>query len=101
MGLACWNSVFSRTIEGATVRANKGWRINAGCRNAPRSVFFPVNTRLTSRETRNALAICDVCPVKDECLASAIDNREYYGIWGGTTELQRRPLIDVAIGIRS
>lgn len=101
MGFACWNSVFSRTDEGATVRANKGWRINAGCRNAPRSVFFPINTRLTSRETRNALAICDVCPVKDECLASAIDNREYYGIWGGTTELQRRPLIDVAIGIRS
>lgn len=80
---------------------NREWRSHAGCRSVPREVFFPVNTRITSQETRAALAICRLCPVREQCLASAIDNREYYGIWGGTTEVMRRPMIDAAIGIRS
>jgi len=78
---------------------HESWRDSAGCRSVPRSVFFPVNTRITSQETRAALAICRACPVRTECLNSAIDNREYYGIWGGTTESIRRPMIDAALGV--
>lgn len=73
---------------------DRTWRSHAGCRTVPREVFFPVNTRITSAETRTALAICRQCPVREECLASAVRNREYYGIWGGTTEAIRRPMID-------
>lgn len=75
------------------------WRSHAGCRTVPREVFFPINTRVTSVETRAALRICSECPVRLQCLESAIENREYYGIWGGTTESMRRPMIDAAIGL--
>jgi WhiB family transcriptional regulator, redox-sensing transcriptional regulator len=30
-----------------------------------------------------AKAFCVECPVKDECLASAIERREPWGVWGG------------------
>ena len=40
----------------------------------------------TPREARLALeakSICSSCPIKDECLNIAIENRERYGVWGG------------------
>jgi WhiB family redox-sensing transcriptional regulator len=84
-----------------SIKVNRieSWRDSAACLSVPRSVFFPVNTRSTSQETRAALAICRSCPVRAECLNSAINNREYYGIWGGTTEATRRPMIDAALGV--
>ena len=39
---------------------------------------------------RIAKDICDVCPVKKECLQFALDTDEGEGIWGGTSERQRR-----------
>ena len=30
------------------------------------------------------------CPVKGDCLESAVVIREPYGIWGGLTEVERR-----------
>lgn len=37
-----------------------------------------------------AKAICSNCPVKRECLDWAVDNRQYFGIWGGVTEEERK-----------
>jgi WhiB family redox-sensing transcriptional regulator len=39
-----------------------------------------------------AKAICATCPVQPECLRYAIETRQEYGIWGGTTEDERRGL---------
>jgi WhiB family redox-sensing transcriptional regulator len=37
-----------------------------------------------------ALHICKTkCPVKEECLAHAMENEERHGTWGGTTPRQR------------
>ena len=33
--------------------------------------------------------ICDVCPVKEECLDHALDNKERFGMWGGLVPLER------------
>lgn len=52
-------------------------------------LFFPprgVNT------TESAKAICQRCPVLDECRDYAIPQSLLHGIWGGTTETQRRRL---------
>ena len=48
------------------------------------------------REQR-AKAICRTCPVNTECLDFAIGGRELHGIWGGTTEVERRGLIGLSV----
>lgn len=40
-----------------------------------------------------AKAICRVCPVREECLETALAIKEPYGIWGGLTEQERRERI--------
>jgi WhiB family redox-sensing transcriptional regulator len=42
-------------------------------------------------QEREALFICEPCPIREECLEWAI-RHEQYGVWGGKTEWQRRVL---------
>lgn len=44
-----------------------------------------------AREAR-AKAVCARCHVRRDCLQYAVDNNERYGIWGGLTDVERRPL---------
>jgi len=37
-----------------------------------------------------AIAICDKCHVRDDCLTHALDHPERHGIWGGVGEKPRR-----------
>ena len=62
----------------------------AACRRpAHRGVdWFPGPT--DKAEQRRALRVCDVCPVRSECLAAHLD--EEAGIFGGTTARQRANL---------
>lgn len=70
------------------------WQGNALCRGNHAHLFFPPSTfeRKDDRERRElrAKAICDVCPVKSECIDYALSIREPFGIWGGMTEVDRR-----------
>jgi len=52
-----------------------------------RPVKDPSHKRMSPQE-RLARAICDQCPVKDECLTMHMD--EPFGIFGGLDELERR-----------
>ncbi len=65
------------------------WQDQAACYGLDAEVFFPT----TEEEAGLALSYCAVCPVKELCLAWALKNGERYGVWGGTTEQQRRRLI--------
>jgi transcription factor WhiB len=38
-----------------------------------------------------AKAICKGCPLREPCLREAMDG-EYWGVWGGTTYLERRAM---------
>lgn len=40
-----------------------------------------------------AKSFCAICPSQGDCLEYAIAHRESYGVWGGTTEVERRRLI--------
>jgi len=65
------------------------WQERSACYGLDPEVFFPT----TEEEAGLALSYCGVCPVKAVCLAWALQNGERYGVWGGTTEQQRRRLI--------
>jgi WhiB family redox-sensing transcriptional regulator len=67
---------------------NRDW-IEAGkCRDYPAKVFFPSN----GAGVEVARRICAECAVKEACLAYALANRITQGVWGGTSERQRRTL---------
>ncbi len=63
------------------------WMRRALCATeADPDVFYPPkNARATE-----AIKVCLECPVRDECLVHAVVNYETFGVWGGTSERQRR-----------
>ncbi|MFE7422004.1 WhiB family transcriptional regulator [Rhodococcus sp. NPDC057529] len=87
-------SSISREPSPATVTVDSGeWRVRAACRGADLSVFFsPDGERRHARDRREARArqICEVCPVLVQCRDHALAVGEPYGVWGGTTEADRR-----------
>lgn len=71
-----------------------GWQLKAACRGPQAAVFFPPTVPERRDEKRfresNAKAICEMCSVRDDCLAYALTIREQHGIWGGLSETERR-----------
>ena len=63
------------------------WVEEASCRGIDGDMFYP--ELYTNEIVAAAKRVCSLCPVKDECLEHAMVNREIFGIWGGTTELER------------
>lgn len=61
---------------------------DAACATAPLEVFFPEGRNKREQEYA-AKVICASCPIQEQCLRYAIENSEL-GIWGGTTEEERK-----------
>jgi WhiB family transcriptional regulator, redox-sensing transcriptional regulator len=64
------------------------WQEQAACYGVDPDVFFPPS----EEEATLALTYCASCSIREMCLSWALKNRERYGVWGGTTEQQRRRL---------
>lgn len=62
------------------------WRDRGACRGVDPRLFFPTENTVAINEAKK---YCKSCEVKRECLEYSLLNGEY-GIWGGTTERQRR-----------
>lgn len=62
------------------------WQGLAACRSADLDLFYSTE----EEDIRAALEYCRACPVRDLCLNHAMTEREAYGVWGGTTERERR-----------
>jgi hypothetical protein len=58
------------------------WRLEAACRGLEVEDFYPVSADAAAWPQR----ICRNCPVQVPCYA----DRDQWGIWGGTTESERR-----------
>ncbi|GAB3571671.1 WhiB family transcriptional regulator [Amycolatopsis endophytica] len=70
------------------------WHARAACRDEDPELFFPVSEMGPgARQVARAKAVCASCPVRAECLAYALDAGLDNGIFGGTTEQERRSLI--------
>lgn len=76
-------------MKSSTRTAGDGtWREAALCAQTDPEAFYPDK----GGSTREALAVCRRCPVQGPCLEYALVHDERFGIWGGTTERQRRRL---------
>ena len=65
------------------------WQDKAACLDADSSLFL---TGVTSRVLQ-AKAICERCPVIDDCLAFALDNEDFEPhVYGGMTGDERRAI---------
>lgn len=65
------------------------WMARGNCSFEPPSTFFPsdgVGVEIAKR-------ICEGCEVKEQCLEYALENRIDHGVWGGTSERQRRRIL--------
>jgi len=68
---------------------NTEWMSQAKCKDMDPDVFFPsdgVGVQVAQR-------VCLVCPVKLPCLEYALAHRVHEGVWGGTSERERRRLV--------
>jgi WhiB family transcriptional regulator, redox-sensing transcriptional regulator len=73
--------------------ADYTWRNDAICRDTDPELFFPVGTTghaLTQID--RAREVCGQCPVHVECLEFALETNQDSGIWGGTSEEERRTI---------
>ncbi|GGJ29609.1 WhiB family transcriptional regulator [Streptomyces brasiliensis] len=67
------------------------WRDLAACRDEDPDLFFPISdTGRSLAQTRRAKSVCHRCPVREPCLRWALRTGQAAGIWGGTTEAERR-----------
>ena len=69
------------------------WRRTAACRDTDPDLFFPVGTTGPAIEQiETAKAVCRQCDSQAACLEYAIATNQDSGIWGGTSEEERRKL---------
>lgn len=64
------------------------WYDDAACLGAESEDFFEGGPA-----TARAKALCKQCPVRELCLQAALENNERYGVWGGLTYEERRPIL--------
>jgi WhiB family transcriptional regulator, redox-sensing transcriptional regulator len=65
------------------------WMAEGNCQNHPPTTFFPPDGVGVDR----AKKICIDCPVAAACLAYALEHRIDHGVWGGTSERERRRML--------
>ncbi|MDX2343393.1 MAG: WhiB family transcriptional regulator [Acidimicrobiia bacterium] len=68
------------------ITEERPWAAFAVCKDRDPDAFFPV----TPEGEREAIRICQGCPVQADCLEFAIEARIRFGVWGGLTEKQRQ-----------
>lgn len=67
-------------------KQERNWQDKAACKGTDPNLFFPER----GAPTRPAKEICKNCIVRGTCLEYALAMGEKIGIWGGTSERERR-----------
>ena len=65
------------------------WQARGACRCLPVDLFI-----IAAKNTpdRTAVDACAGCPVRQQCLEYALADPSLVGLWGGTTERERRTI---------
>lgn len=67
------------------------WKERAACRTITPELFFPLgSTGEAVDQIAAAKGVCEVCSVRRECLQFALETNQEAGVWGGTSEEERR-----------
>lgn len=74
------------TTEETDNQDGEDWQSQANCLGVDPDLFFPER----GASTAEAKAVCAGCVVREQCLEYALANGEKFGIWGGTSERERR-----------
>jgi WhiB family redox-sensing transcriptional regulator len=67
---------------------------SGACRHADPELFFPAAHDIVGEmRAEKAKSLCAGCPVRGQCLAYALETRQKWGVWGGTTQEERQTMI--------
>lgn len=69
-------------------RDQEDWQDLALCAETDPEAYFPEK----GGSTAAAKATCDRCDVREQCLDYALTEDIHFGVWGGTSERERRKL---------
>lgn len=81
-----------QVVEGGVQESTENpeaWRSKAACKLMPIDFMFPISLP----GVEDAIRVCSNCVVIEECLEYALENKEEHGVWGGTSERERRRII--------
>ena len=69
------------------------WVHRARCKDEDPELFFPVGTTgPAASQIDDAKAVCAGCDVRLQCLEWALATGQDAGVWGGTSEEERRSI---------
>jgi WhiB family transcriptional regulator, redox-sensing transcriptional regulator len=71
-----------------TAAAGSWWGL-AACQSADPELFFPISGAALA-DIERAKALCASCAICRQCLDYALRTHQRHGVWGGTTEDERR-----------
>ena len=78
------------------------WRHHALCRDEDPELFFPIGTAGPAAvQVEEAKVVCRRCPVVSDCLSWAVETGQDAGVWGGTSEDERRALARRDVRVRT
>lgn len=66
------------------------WMADGACTTVDPDLFFPAHGDKPA--ALRAVAICEGCDVRAQCLAYAIRTKQRFGVWGGMGRKQREQL---------
>lgn len=74
------------------------WHEQARCFDKSETIFFgqsepEVRPQYTLSEIKMARSLCETCPVIRQCMSSALENQEEFGVWAGSTRSQRKEML--------
>jgi len=69
------------------------WREEAKCLGSDPGLFFPLGgTGEPLVQAQTAKQVCQTCLVRQSCLQYALETNQETGVWGGTSEDERRTM---------
>jgi WhiB family redox-sensing transcriptional regulator len=71
------------------------WHEDAECGKPENKELIPNFFANKPSKQYKALKLCEICPVKRECLKWALDTKQVWGIWGGLNYKQIRRTLSI------
>lgn len=81
------------SVPAAARVASARWASQGACLDSDPDLFFPIAPSGPAlQQAAKAKAICARCLVRTDCLSYALETGQDAGVWGGTTEEERRQI---------